>query len=366
VRRAVGIRERFRDWAGPGAKKWIVAGGVALVLGAAVGGAAALVPRWVRSSIVEKARTRGLEVAVSGVHLGWGVVRIDAMKVALEGVPHIDAGVKGVAIPWGLGGIGDDFTIDQAEVVVDGPIENVRDEVVAWRDRHRPASGTPSGRGKSFHLLDARVRWERDGAEVASLAAAIDLDPEHVAVHRATGTAKLGKLAANGSGVELDLVRQTGAIASVSFASLTLSVDEAATENDAPVLPGLIAPATNTNVATAARRRLARRSPTRTTTAIACGAGSTACARTSRRAASDSSADPKCASIASPSAARAGPSDLGARTSSSARTRPRSSCSPTHRATDENRSCSARSSRAITESGPRSCSSVPRRSPKSA
>lgn len=224
------------------ARRWIVAGAICVVVGGAVGSAAALAPRWVKSAVVAKARARGLEATVSGVHVGWDRVRIDAIKVGLEGVEHVEAGATGIAIPWHFSGLGDDLTIDHVDVVADGPVDRLREEIDAWRERHRAASGG-TGHGRTLHVSDVHFSWTRDGVEVANVSAGIDVDPEHVAAHRGTGVARIGRFSASTSGAELDWIRSSGAVGSMSLASLTLSVDESTGETAAPTLPSLIEPA---------------------------------------------------------------------------------------------------------------------------
>jgi penicillin-binding protein 1A len=102
----------------------------------------------VRSIATRKAAARGLELSVEHVRPGLLSVHLSAVKLGLEGTSAVRATLRSVEVrvtPWlSLSGV----VVDGGEIAIEGTPDTLREQLSAWRERHRGQSTEGGGRGR--------------------------------------------------------------------------------------------------------------------------------------------------------------------------------------------------------------------------
>src|SRR5690606_30770054 len=107
---------------------------------------------------------RGLELDIGRVRPGLLSIHLGDARVKLEGTPVLQATFEHVEVrvtPWlSLRGV----VVDGGEVTLEGSGEHVREQLEAWRGRHRRASSAGKRSARSSLPITAEginVRWLR-------------------------------------------------------------------------------------------------------------------------------------------------------------------------------------------------------------
>lgn len=196
--------------------------GLAVLLTASVGAAAAFVPV-VRAEARAAARRRGLELAVGGVRPGLGRVWLRDVKVRLRRAPAVTARLASVEVelsPWLTPSR---IVAHGGTLTISGTVHAVASQLAAWRQpRHRGSGGSGSvafgvdGLHVSWRKLSPGlppeqlwgVRYERssDGRESFSVERAqlawssgtLEVNRGRIAMHREHARRRIDRVSANG------------------------------------------------------------------------------------------------------------------------------------------------------------------------
>src|SRR5262245_34893019 len=99
----------------------------------------------VRTIATSKAAARGLELSMEHVRPGLLSIHLSAVKLGLEGTSAVHATLGDVEVrvtPWlALRGV----VVDGGEVTLDGTPDALREQLSAWRERHRGQSSDGGG-----------------------------------------------------------------------------------------------------------------------------------------------------------------------------------------------------------------------------
>ncbi len=153
-----------------------------------------MAPGIVKRKAIEKARARGLEIAIGGVRLGWGRVYLRDVQGGLEGVPQITGSARLVEVAWTFSdGVGD-VTAEGVQLGVDGGLDEARSAFDAWRARHPSSkSGEVSAKSRGFLVHDLRFSHRLDGVESESGAVGeLALDATRVSAKNVSGYGRVG------------------------------------------------------------------------------------------------------------------------------------------------------------------------------
>jgi hypothetical protein len=122
----------------------------------------------VRTIAANKAAARGLVLTIERVWPGWMSIHLADATVTLEGLPGARAEFAHIQLlvtPWlSLRGV----IVDDGELTLEGSADSLREQIQAWRARHRApgsAGGGSSGSGLSIDANAIDVTWRADAAD---------------------------------------------------------------------------------------------------------------------------------------------------------------------------------------------------------
>lgn len=157
-------------------RRWprVVAGVAGVLIGVAVA-VALIAPGYIRGRIVEEARARGIEIEFQDMDVGFSLLQLEGVKVALAGVPDVAAQAAHVEVdledwqPRAVRARGLAMTLFGTEAL---------DHLSAWKNKNPSALATP------IDASGATVAWH----PAKGAAAALSLGDAHVAVEPEKGT----------------------------------------------------------------------------------------------------------------------------------------------------------------------------------
>src|SRR5271170_5604758 len=128
---------------------WRAAAAAVLVV-VVVGAGVVLVPRALRSHVIDEAARRGVTLTLGTARLGWRAVELEDVGVALEGVDGLDVHFATLRVavdarlrPTSIDARGGRMTVRGAETL--------RSQLEGWRGRRSP-TGAVGGRAPSVEL----------------------------------------------------------------------------------------------------------------------------------------------------------------------------------------------------------------------
>ncbi len=196
----------------------------------------------VRGRVAKEAARRRLDVDVGSVHPGFFAVRLGDVRVAMQGVPGVEARLDGVKVDLTAGFSVREVTVRGGRVSVDGAPEDVAKRVREFRKAGGGGESSGAAKKTPITVEDLALAWTTPDGEIAGTGLRFSRDDAGVMHASCTHfAAPLHKgLHADVTGGEIELGAD-GALRRV--AADALAIVQSSDKTEAPAPPKTAAPA---------------------------------------------------------------------------------------------------------------------------
>lgn len=201
----------------------------------------------VRTIATSQAAARGLDLSVEHVRPGLLSVHLSAVKLGLEGTSAVSATLGDVEVrvtPWlALRGV----IVEGGEVTLEGTPETLREQVSAWRERHRGKSTGSTGGGRSTLPIRATgvdVVWtgvepDAPAQTITDISFERNDDGAIAEVAAARVESRLGTISVSGIKATFTTTEQGLALATAKVEQMIGRVSLGSGEGSSPAIPAV-------------------------------------------------------------------------------------------------------------------------------